>query len=787
MKIGLLRSLKFKMPLMVILGVIPLIIVVFSYYSHRASKNIGQESQKNMALRANMLAELVYQWDLDNKLALQNLSRQPDIISMNPTRQKPVLFQLTNTYKQLYLAMVMDRDGINVARNDSSPLKDYRDRAYFLGAIAGEPVTRQTIISRTNKRPAVCMAAPIKQERRGTIGVSAICSDLERISQELGQIKFGKTGHVFLVDKAGKIIAHPNISYISGEALQDFSDYPPVQQTLEGRNNIFFFQDKQGVNWVSYGKRLKDTGWGIVVLQQEWELFNSQTDLKNLAFSVTIITVISISILVWILANHLIKPITDLTAASTAIAEGQWDKRVAIKSSSELGILANSFNKMTDQLQNSFGKLEAKIKERTTQLNKAKEAAERANHSKDRFIANISHELRTPLNGIIGYTKILRRDLPLTAQQLEEFNIIEKSSFHLLTLINDLLDFSKNQVSKMELHPKESDLSELLNSVVGIVKNGAKAKGLELITRFDSLPATVLADEKRLQQILINLLYNAIKFTNRGKVILRVRVVNNFSTNQGFSQQRVRFEVIDTGVGVSPEEQTKIFQPFEQTGDLRSRNVGTGLGLSISKQLVELMGGKLRVKSKLGKGSNFWFEADFKIIEINTPRPQKPKIESLLGYQGKQQNILVVDDKEENRQLVVNILEPLGFKVSTAEDGEHMFEVMKETKPDLICLDLFMPKKTGFTSAKQLREMPEFKDIPLIVISATTITEEMYNYIKCDEFISKPLDEEKLLELLQQYLHIEWIYGTKEQKSKIKNVAQSNSDNRPESSILKFM
>lgn len=787
MKIGLLRSLKFKMPLMVILGVIPLIIVVFSYYSHRASKNIGQESQKNMALRADMLAELVYQWDLANKLALQNLSRQPDIVSMNPTRQKPVLFQLTNTYKQLYLAMVMDRDGINVARNDSSPLKNYGDRAYFLGAIAGEPITRQTIISRTNKRPAVCMAAPIKQERLETIGVSAICSDLERISQELGLVKFGKTGHVFLVNKVGQIIAHPNVSYVSGETLKDFSSYPPVKQTLEGRDNIFFFQDQEGVNWVSYGKRLDDIGWGIIVLQQEWELFNSQTNIKNLAFIVITISVISISILVWILANHLIQPITELTEASTAIAEGQWNKRVSIKSSSELGILANSFNKMTDQLQNSFGKLEAKIKERTAQLNKAKEAAEKANHAKDRFIANISHELRTPLNGIIGYTKILRRDLPLTAQQLEEFNIIEKSSLHLLTLINDLLDFSKNQVNKMELHPTELDLPELLNSVVGIVKNDAQAKGLELSTRFDSLPTSVLADEKRLQQILINLLYNAIKFTNRGKVILRVRVVNNFSTNQGFSQQRVRFEVIDTGVGISQEEQDKIFRPFEQTGDLSLRHIGTGLGLSISQQLVKLMGGKLRVKSKLGKGSNFWFETDFKIIETNAVRPQKPKIESLLGYQGKQQNILVVDDKEENRNLVVNILEPLGFNILTAEDGEHMFEIMKKTKPDLICLDLFMPKKTGFTSAKQLREMPEFKDIPLIVISATAITKEMYNYIKCDEFISKPLDEEQLLELLQKYLHLEWVYGTKEQKSTIKNVASSNSDNTTENSILKFM
>ena len=759
MKIGLFNSLKFKMPLTVILGVVPLIVVVFFYYSQRASRNIGQESEENMALRANMLAELVSQWDMANTLALQNLSQQPDIVSMNPTQQKPVLANLTKNYQQLYLAMVMDRQGMNIARNDSSPLKDYGDRKYFLGAIAGEKVTHQTIISRTNKRPAVCMGTPIHPEKSTeTIGVSAICSDLEKISQQLGQIKFGKTGHVFIVDKVGQIIAHPNRSYTSGDKLQNFSQYPPVQRILEGREGIFSFKDRQGVNWVSYNRRLDDIGWGIIVLQQEWELFNSQKDIQNLALIVTSIAIVSISILVWILANHLIKPITDLTEATTAISEGQWNRRVPIQSSSEVGILANSFNKMTNQLQGAFGKLEAKIKERTAQLNKAKESAERANHAKDRFIANISHELRTPLNGIIGYTKILRREIPLNERQIEEFNIIEKSGLHLLTLINDLLDFSKNQASKMELNPINLALPEFLKSVVGIIKNEANAKGLEVITRFENVPNRVLADEKRLQQVLINLLYNSIKFTESGRVILRVRGISTFSTHKSLPQQKIRFEVIDTGIGISQEEQAKIFQPFEQVGDESLRIMGAGLGLSISKQLVELMGGKLQVKSKLGKGSNFWFETVLPVVRSNSNATRKSKLENILGYKGKRRSILVVDDKEENRWLLVNILEPLGFKVSTAENGEHMFAVMEQERPDLICLDLFMPKKTGFTSAKQLRQIPEYKNIPIIVLSATAITEDIHKYLQCDEFLSKPLDEEKLLRLLQKYLRLEWIY-----------------------------
>ena len=776
MNIKLLNSLKFRMPLIVILGVIPLIVGGFFYYSERASKKIGREAEENMALRANMLAELVSQWDLANTLVLQNLSQQPDIVSMNPTKQKPVLSKLTETYQHLYLAMVMDRKGMNLARNDSSPLKNYGDRAYFLGAIAGDDITRQTIISRTNKRPAVCMATPIHREQATeTIGVSAICSDLEKISEQIGQIKFAKTGHAFIVDKTGHVVAHPNSAYVSGKKLRDFSTYPPVQQILEGREGKFSFEDWEGINWIAYGKRLDMNGWGIIVLQQEWELFNSQQDIQNLAFLITAIAVVSISILVWILANYLIGPLTDLTEATTAIAEGQWNRRVKIKNSSEIGVLANSFNKMTDRLQASFGKLEVKIKERTAELEKAKEAAEQANHAKDRFIANVSHELRTPLNAIIGYAKLLQRKISLNSEQREELKIIENSGLHLLTLINDLLDFSKNKVNQMELHPIDLDLPEFLNSVIEIIKNDAQQKKLEVITRFENIPTRVLADETRLQQILINLLYNAIKFTERGKIILRVRGISDVVSDRGLPQQKIRFEVIDTGIGISPKQQVKIFQPFEQTGDTNLRLIGTGLGLSISKQLVELMGGQLKVKSKLGKGSNFWFETVFTLVDNTSAMSGKLQLEKIVGYQGKQRNILVVDDSKENRSLLVNLLEPLGFNVLTAENGEHMFDVMARERPDLICLDLFMPKKTGFTSAKQLRQMPEFNEIPVIIMSATAITETMYPYLQCDEFLSKPLEEKKLLNLLQKHLHLEWVYQEDYQKSLISSSLKSYS------------
>ena len=275
-----------------------------------------------------------------------------------------------------------------------------------------------------------------------------------------------------------------------------------------------------------------------------------------------------------------------------------------------------------------------KLKTSFEELKQAKETAVSANHAKDRFIANISHELRTPLNSIIGYAKLLKRELPtLNAKQTEEFNIIEKSGIHLLTLINDLLDFSKNQANKMELHLDSVNLPEFLKGVIGIVENQAKEKGLEVVTKFENIPDRIQADDKRLRQILINLLNNAIKFTNRGQVILRVTGADKIQSTKGKLEEKIRFEVIDTGVGISQVEQAKIFQPFEQAGEVRLKNIGTGLGLAISQQLVTLMGGTLQVNSKLGKGSNFWFETLFPIVDKASALPrQNLKIENILGY-----------------------------------------------------------------------------------------------------------------------------------------------------------
>lgn len=427
--------------------------------------------------------------------------------------------------------------------------------------------------------------------------------------------------------------------------------------------------------------------------------------------------------------------------------------------------------KVNEELEKRVGERTAELRQakeavilQNAQLKTAKEAAEAASKSKDIFLANISHELRTPLNSILGYAKILQRDTNLTSNQIEDLGIVQQSGVHLLTLINDILDFSKNNAAKMELHPTEIEVKSFLDGIMKIAQMWAKEKELPLKLKTDNkLPHNITADEKRVRQVIINLLSNAVKFTPSGEVILKITVLENIDGELGkISQQKLRFEVIDTGVGINPEKLDKIFQPFEQVGDIPSRGVGTGLGLSIAQQLVKLMGSELKVKSKLGNGSTFWFDVIFPVtIEkfvTSPPKQIQTETKRIFGYQGTRRRVLVVDDKKENRDLLVKILQPIGFEIETANDGQQMLEMAAFMKPDMILLDLFMPVKTGFTSAKELRKKSGFKDVPIIVITASSITIEMGNYLDCEAVLHKPVDEEELLSNMQKYLNLKWIY-----------------------------
>ncbi len=418
------------------------------------------------------------------------------------------------------------------------------------------------------------------------------------------------------------------------------------------------------------------------------------------------------------------------------------------------------------------------LQKQANELEIAKEAAEAASQAKSRFLASMSHELRTPLNGILGYAQLLKRDKNLNPLQQEGLGIIFQSGQHLLMLINDVLDLSKIEAHKMELYPMRFHLPDFLKSIAGIYRMRAEQKRLsftyDLLT---PLPMEVLADQKRLWQILTNLLDNAVKFTDDGRLTLKVGLVERHQepeTNRTIDH--IRFEVVDTGIGLTPAQIERLFVPFEQVGDIHRRTRGTGLGLAISQQLAQLMGSRLEVDSKPGQGTTFWFDLTLPVISIveeATPTADKQKI---VGYEGPRRKILVVDDRPQNRSLLVNWLEPLGFQLAEAQDGQEGIAQARAMRPDVIFMDLVMPITTGLMATQEIRQIPALAGVVIIATSGSAFEVDWHDstLAEFDAFLPQPVQAERIFETLQVHLGLTWIY---------EDTAESQSP-EPETTVL---
>jgi len=385
-------------------------------------------------------------------------------------------------------------------------------------------------------------------------------------------------------------------------------------------------------------------------------------------------------------------------------------------------------------------------------LAQAKEAAEAANRAKSEFLANMSHELRTPLNGVIGYAQILQRANTLNQEDRSRIEVIHQCGSHLLTLINDILDLSKIEARKVALNPSDFHLPAFLQGVAEMCRIRAELKGIQF--RYQAateLPIGIRADEKRLRQVLINLLSNAIKFTDAGSV--------TFTTS--FAREgKIRFEVRDTGIGIQQEKLQAIFQPFEQVSDAQRQSEGTGLGLAISQELVELMGSTIQVQSEIGIGSIFWFEVNLPEAAEWVKTAQANQHGQIIGIKGCRPKILVVDDRWENRSVVSKLLSPIGFDLAEAASGQAGWHKAVEFQPDLVITDLMMPDVDGFELISRLRESESFKDLVIIVSSASVFEADQYRSIEAggNDFLPKPVLAAALLQKLQQHLHLEWLY-----------------------------
>jgi signal transduction histidine kinase/CheY-like chemotaxis protein len=438
-----------------------------------------------------------------------------------------------------------------------------------------------------------------------------------------------------------------------------------------------------------------------------------------------------------------------------------------------IGLLAGGFLLRLRMIQAEKRRLEVLVGARTQELNEAmvelrrsRDVAQAANRAKSIFLANISHELRTPLNAILGFSQLMltssssQRET-LAPSQRADLQIINRSGEHLLGLINDVLEMSKIEAGRITLNEHVFDLRRLLEDLEDMFRLRAEAKGLALESEVaPDVPQVVQTDEGKLRQVLMNLLSNAVKFTSSGGIVLRARI----HPAAGATAQPaliLHIEVEDTGPGIAPDEQAAIFEPFVQSQSGRQAAEGTGLGLSISRQYAELMGGTLTLKSALERGSLFSVEIPVQAVgpaAIHDTRLQRRAI----GLEPGQQvfRLLVVDDKEVNRQLIVRLLAPLGFELREAANGQEAIEIWQAWAPHLIWMDMRMPVMDGYEATRRIKATLQGHATAIVALTASALEEDRKVILSegCDDYIRKPFREQDLLEALEKHLGTRFVY-----------------------------
>ncbi|HEX8980887.1 MAG TPA: ATP-binding protein [Parasulfuritortus sp.] len=549
--------------------------------------------------------------------------------------------------------------------------------------------------------------------------------------------------------------------------------YPPLV------GNAVIVADRPGL--LTLNKRIAYMGQplGRLTVQLDLSHWLGTRHAQHQRLMLLLVGIIALQALIWIAAVEgiVIRPMRRLSLAAKALAKRRFDAPLPRSGGDEVGDLIESFSAMRHDLgvyheelldeinerqnaelalQEHRQHLEELVAERTAELVSAKDAALAANRAKSLFLANMSHELRTPLNAILGFSAMMRHDAQLTDGQRENLDIINRSGEHLLTLINDVLEMAKIEAGRLHLEIAPFDLGNMVRDVIEMMQLRAKEKGLRLLLDQSSeFPRYIKGDEARLRQILINLVGNAVKFTEQGGVTIRLGVREN-------ARHHLLIEVEDSGPGISPEDQKRLFQPFVQLTDGGAQS-GTGLGLSITRQFVQLMGGNVDVASEVGKGS--LFRVDLPVELARTSEVLKPEDQGVGEVVGlapgqPQYRILIAEDQVENQMLLMRLMNAVGLEARIAENGERCVQLFQEWHPDLIWMDRRMPVMDGIEATQRIRKLSGGRIVKIVAVTASAFKEQQQELLDAgmDDFVRKPYRFAEIYDSLARQLDLKYIY-----------------------------